>query len=254
MKTIKSIILIFAMFFCMSFLCSCRTKEVVGPQGPQGVQGEPGKDGTSLLNGNGEPVDGLGKTGDSYINLETWDYYVKTSNGWVLEGNIKGEDGNSSNSDHDGTEGLEFYLLEDGTYGVAVGTAKYLKEVTIPSTYKNKPVTNVITSGFSNSSLETIIIPNSVTSIGNSAFSNCDSLTSIVIPNSVTSIGNWAFYDCYRLTSIVIPNSVTSIGEWAFNDCYRLTIYCESTSKPSGWSSNWNYSNRPVVFGYTIEE
>jgi len=59
-------------------------------------------------------------------------------------------------------------------------------------------------------------IPNSVTSIGESAFSECSNLTEIVIPDSVTSIGFGAFRGCSNLTEIVIPNSVTSIGGWAF--------------------------------------
>ena len=58
-------------------------------------------------------------------------------------------------------------------------------------------------------------IPNSVTSIGNFAFSYCTSLTSITIPNSVTDIGSYAFQDCTSLTSITIPSSVTSIGDYA---------------------------------------
>lgn len=66
-------------------------------------------------------------------------------------------------------------------------------------------------------------IPNSVTSIGNSAFSSCSGLTSIAIPNSVTSIGESAFYGCSSLTSIAIPNSVTSIGYGAFSSCSGLT-------------------------------
>ena len=67
------------------------------------------------------------------------------------------------------------------------------------------------------------IIPNSVTSIGGSAFSGCSSLTSVTIPNSVTSIGGCAFYDCSGLTSVTIPNSVTSIGSMAFCGCSGLT-------------------------------
>jgi len=67
------------------------------------------------------------------------------------------------------------------------------------------------------------IIPNSVTSIGDSAFSRCSGLTSITIPDSVTSIGDGAFSDCTGLTNITIPNSVTSIGAWVFGGCTGLT-------------------------------
>ncbi len=70
--------------------------------------------------------------------------------------------------------------------------------------------------------LESIRLPNSVTSIGNAAFYRCDYLTSVTIPNSVKSIGDYAFYSC-PLLSISIPNSVTSIGEGAFRYCGDLT-------------------------------
>ena len=66
------------------------------------------------------------------------------------------------------------------------------------------------------------IIPNSVTSIGDWAFSSCKSLQSVTIPNSVKSIGNCAFYSCKSLQSITIPNSVTSIGVHAFSSCDSL--------------------------------
>ena len=67
------------------------------------------------------------------------------------------------------------------------------------------------------------IIPNSVTSIGDGAFSMCESLTNIKIPKSVTNIGYSAFSECRSLTNIKIPNSVTSIGDWAFSSCSSLT-------------------------------
>ena len=66
-------------------------------------------------------------------------------------------------------------------------------------------------------------IPNSVTSIGNNAFSYCSGLTSVTVGNSVTSIGERAFYYCYGLSSVTIGNSVTSIGERAFYYCSGLT-------------------------------
>ena len=67
-------------------------------------------------------------------------------------------------------------------------------------------------------------IPNSVTSIGDKAFSGCTGLTAVTIPNSVTSIGDQAFYWCRGLTSVTIPNSVTSIGDRAFDWCDGLTF------------------------------
>ncbi|MCM8872882.1 MAG: leucine-rich repeat domain-containing protein [Paludibacteraceae bacterium] len=78
-----------------------------------------------------------------------------------------------------------------------------------------------------------VTIPNSVTSIGEDAFSRCEGLTSVTIPNSVTSIGNYAFYDCTGLTSVTIPSSVTSIGNGVFGNCYRLTsMTVEATTPP----------------------
>ena len=92
-------------------------------------------------------------------------------------------------------------------------------------------------------------IPNYVTSIGEYAFI-ASSLKSIEIPDSVTSIGEYAFSWNQSLQQIVIPDSVTSIASRAFINCHSLTIYCEATSQPSGWKFLWNYSYRPVVWGY----
>ena len=76
---------------------------------------------------------------------------------------------------------------------------------------------------FCSCKLTSINIPNSVTTIGEHAFSGCDSLTSINIPNSVTMIGKGAFSGCDYLTSINIPDDVTTIGEGAFGGCHSLT-------------------------------
>ena len=83
-----------------------------------------------------------------------------------------------------------------------------------------------------------LIIPNSVTSIGDYAFYGCSGLTSVTIPNSVTSIGDYAFYGCSGLTSVTIPNSVTSIGNCAFSGCSGLT----SVTIPNSVTSIGNYA------------
>ncbi len=90
--------------------------------------------------------------------------------------------------------------------------------ITIPNS-----VTSIGASAFGLcKSLQHITIPNSVTSIGNVAFGKCESLQQITIPNSVTSIGESPFYDCKSLRQITIPNSVTSIGKWVFDGCTSL--------------------------------
>ena len=76
---------------------------------------------------------------------------------------------------------------------------------------------------FNGSEVTDLVIPESVTKIGNYAFYGCTGLTSVTIGNSVTSIGESAFEDCESLTSVTIPDSVTSIGYSAFNGCTGLT-------------------------------
>ncbi len=68
-----------------------------------------------------------------------------------------------------------------------------------------------------------LVFDDSVTSIGDYAFENCNRLTSVTIPDSVTSIEQHAFYGCNNLTSVIIPDSVTSIGIESFFDCTSLT-------------------------------
>ena len=67
-----------------------------------------------------------------------------------------------------------------------------------------------------------VVIPNTIKDIGDSAFNGCTGLTSITIPNSVTSIGDSAFRGCTGLTSVKMPNSVTRIGSTAFWGCTGL--------------------------------
>ena len=76
---------------------------------------------------------------------------------------------------------------------------------------------------FGCSGLTSIIIPNSLKSIGRNVFANCSGLTSVTIPEGLTSIGDHAFSGCSGLTSVTIPEGVISIGHGAFMNCSSLS-------------------------------
>ena len=149
---------------------------------------------------------------------------------WVINGektNVKAtSDGGASTPEN--PQGLDFYLKDDGTYAVAVGNAKYLSKIVIPSTYLGKAVTEIAYDGFK----------------------SCQNLTEVVISDSVTSIGEWAFLGCSRLSKVTIPDSVTYVGEHIFDGSPKLLIYCEAAICPSTWASNWNGTSYPIVWDY----
>lgn len=158
-------------------------------------------------------------------------------------------DENDTSAEH-----FKFTLKDDDTYSVKAGE-NLPEEAVIPSTYEGKSVTAIEDDAFFGCGIISITIPDSVTSIGDtafcwsyslksvtfgensqlttigdSAFNYCTSLESITIPDSVTSIGAAAFRDCASLASITIPNSVTSIGANAFRSCASLiTITFDGT-------------------------
>ena len=121
-----------------------------------------------------------------------------------------------------------------------------LQSVTIP-----EGVTSIGNYAFSYCcALQSVIIPDSVTSIGSYAFSYCYVLQSVTIPEGVTSIGNNAFRHCYVLQSVTIPDSVTSIESSAFSNCYTL----QSVTIPEGVTSIGNnaFNNDCAISSYHI--
>ena len=142
------------------------------------------------------------------------------------------------------------YLEETDSYSINVKDKNNLPEnIVLPSEYDGKKITHIgydiaeITTeeellywGLDENNLtdsnyafmlckniQTIIIPDSVTSIGDGAFYECSNLTSIDIPDSVTSIGKGVFEYCSLLTTETIGNSVKAIGDSTFYKCSNLT-------------------------------
>ena len=98
--------------------------------------------------------------------------------------------------------------------------------------------------------LTSVTIPDSVTSIDAYAFRNCTSLTSVSIGNRVTSIGEGAFFYCENLISATVPDSVTTIGTYAFYCCENYEPHLPSGLRYLGYDAFWDtaYKNNPTYF------
>lgn len=140
-------------------------------------------------------------------------------------------------------------LISEGIIYVTDGTVQcnqksvLVGDLVIPD---DGSVTAIGNRAFSYGGLTSITIPDSVTTIGYAAFSNCTRLTNVTIPDSVTTISYETFNYCSSLTSIEIPASVTIIGDEAFSSCSGLTnVIFKGTVEQ--WNAmqfgrSWNYS------------
>ncbi len=141
------------------------------------------------------------------------------------------------------TGGLSY--AESGSAVTIIGFDNSSTAVSIPETINDKPVTAIAENAFFNSIVETVSMPNTITSIGPGAFYSCtslrsisvssgvtklmentfrgcSSLTSVTLPNKLNFISSQAFYKCSALAQLVIPSSVTYLGDWAFANCSKL--------------------------------
>ena len=167
-----------------------------------------------------------GSTSYGYVGYYAKNVYTEENGSWFT----------------DTADGYRF--LYDGTKGYLVSYYGEATDITLPDSFTAYDGTTVNTyeiyqyAFYGNIALASVVIPDSVTSIGERAFYGCTGLTSVTIGNSVTSIGDYAFYDCTGLTSVTIPDSVTSIGDSAFRDCTGLTsVVFEDTE---GWQVSLN--------------
>ncbi len=122
------------------------------------------------------------------------------------------------------SKGLEYTLESDGkSYALtSVGTCEDTN-IVIPRLHEGLPVTKIGNRVFMHNQMTSVVIPDTVTTIGVYAFGYCSKLTTLIIPDSITYIDNYAFYECIGLTISAIPNNVTYIGNYAFAKCSGLT-------------------------------
>lgn len=194
-----------------------------GPQGTPGQKGdpgEPGKPGTKI-------EETFIQDGDLYIKYT--DSEVPVLIGPVVESATNKQE-------------LDFFPLDDGTYGVAAGNSKYLSKITIPETYNGKNVTKIVSAGFQKHNATEIILPNTITSIEELGFSESN-FSKIQLPDGVEIKQN-AFKNNY-LTSVDL-SQVSTLGVGAFEESSELAEIILPKSGVSILPTNFLYNSEKL--------
>ena len=185
----------------------------------------------------------------SFYSVPATVYYLKGTEGWTDSW------GGRPSVECDGwitQNGIIYVCQSDGKASV-VGYVKGIDVVIIPEIISVDTVDYSVVSigeyAFSEcNSLTSIVIPDSVTSIGSYAFDRCTSLISITIPDRVSFIERSTFIRCSNLINVTIPDSVTSIDNYAFYNCSSLTsVYFEGNAPSVGLSV---FSDTPTTVYY----
>ena len=136
----------------------------------------------------------------------------------------------------DEASGLYYNIISDTTVEVTydefyinTGYNSYQGDIAIPETVTHGGITYTVTAvgnrAFNNcnGSLTSVVVPNTVISIGELAFGGSDNLRSVVLPNSVNTLGDRIFFDCQSLISVRLPEGITVFPSGMFVNCYRLS-------------------------------
>jgi len=126
--------------------------------------------------------------------------------------------------------------VDDGTSVQIIGYSGRGGEVRIPPRIRGLPVTVIWDEAFMQKQLTGVVIPNSVTFIGEWTFAG-NTITGVDIPESVTHIGEGAFAE-NRITNVTIPDSMTNIGAWAFerNRIATVTVPSHTEVHPQAFN------------------
>ncbi len=141
------------------------------------------------------------------------------------------------------TEGLTYRLAQDESYYIVTGLEDGFAEDTlvIPSAYNSLPVMSIDASAFYGKAFKSVIIPDSILYIGQSAFEACGQLESVRIGNGVETIDYYAFQDCDALKTVVIGSGIKQIEYRAFNDSYSITeVYLYAAVPPELDNQTWD--------------
>lgn len=123
------------------------------------------------------------------------------------------------------------FIEEERAYSVVGLLLGAGSEVVIPETYKDIPVTRIAPEAFRGSEqLKSVVLPDTLKTVGAYAFAECTALEKIVLPNSVTLVDKGAFSNCTALTEASFGTALEEIKAEAFSHCVRLTSVTLPTS------------------------
>lgn len=193
--------------------------------------------GLSLKGSNSANVSGTSNIAVANVDASTlfgsWDGSIK----YYIGSKDSPEDTDVYNVTSEQLASMKLYF--DGNGGIASLYSNTLsnddkityENLVIPDSVDNVPVTSIIKKGFNNcTSLQNVVMPNSISSIGMLAFARCSNLRTITLSKSITSIPSRAFYNCIELRQITIPEGVVQIDAAAFQNCNLSSgVYFPST-------------------------
>ena len=133
-----------------------------------------------------------------------------------------------------------FIFYEDGDTCYLVAYTGTDTEIALPENCNGKNYAIHKYAFLRCSSLTSVVIPNSVTSIGNDAFNYCDNLTSVTIGNNIKSIGDKAFYECYKLVEVYNLSSLDITKNWSngYVGYYALNVYTPTSGESKLWTTD----------------
>lgn len=206
---------------------SDRTTDNLGKvTGGGGANGQDGKDGVSIVNAE------LDADGNLIIKLSDG----QIINAGQINQPLKNSAGELYYTETKGENNIDAYIVSDFEKDKS-------NIVVIPETYNNKPVIGIAAEAFKdNTKITNVIIPDSVTSLGERAFSGCASLTQISFGRGLKSIGLGAFSKCEKLKSV----KISDINKWS------ETIFADVSANPLYFASNL-YLNNILVKNITLD-
>ena len=176
------------------------------------------------------------------VSAQVYNYPDTTPSGHILYYNIA-----------NGEAEVTFKSYNYPNYGSLIDSTLIIPDSIV---YDNVtyPVTAIGYQAFAYAEMDSVVIPNTIKTIGMWAFGPCQNLTSVVIPNSVTEIGQGAFGGCHNIVSVTLPDSITAIANQTFDaDTSLISIVIPDAVTTIGAGAlSQCYSLRSVTFGRSV--